>query len=256
MAAGNKKCTVCGRSYPAGRDFRTVNLPGQFVGYVCRNCAPKITESEGLFTAVSAGDWSTDERRRHTRKPAHLLLTFTHVRGNAVYPGIVRDISQGGIRFSTKARVSPGELLNLNVFSPLTGLHVKAVAKVKWLRERETYNDAGVEFTAEGRHLRMDDRRSHHRVLAEFVLHWHNRGKPVEGRVKDISQGGIRFTAAEPLPEGRRVSVTLHATGLEVVRAEGGFPLTVEKTIVVVGVRKSEERYEIRARFAAENESR
>lgn len=241
---------MCGRSYPEGRDFRTISLPGNSVAYVCRHCAPRVGDLEELMPPARKTSRREEERRRYNRRNAHLLVSFTHVRGSVVYPGVVRDISQGGMRFTTATRVNSGELLNLNVFSPLTGLRIKAVARARWVVERGKHNEIGVEFAAEGRHMQLDDRRRHHRILAEFVLHCKYGDEDIEGRVRDISQGGIRFVTGKPLPRGRRVDVSLEATGRDVVTSDGDFTLSIEKTVEIISVRRNEERYEIRARFA------
>jgi len=251
MARVLRRCALCSRTYPEGRDFRTVSVGRHSYVYVCRNCAPRIHDIQVLVSSAKTRKQQVEERRRHHRRRTHLLLTFTHVRGNVVYLGVVKDISQGGMRFTSTARVSPGEQLNLDVFSPLTGLHIKAVGRVRWVEEREVRNDIGVEFTVEGRHMHLDDRRLYHRILAEFVLNCSIGGKQIEGRVKDISQGGLRFITSVPLPQGKRVDVSLESAGLQVVQAEGDFKISIDKTIVVVGVKKAEERYEIRARFIA-----
>jgi hypothetical protein len=244
-----RRCTLCGRCYPEGRDFHTLPLPDNSIAYICKECIPRVRDLENLLLRPPKTA-KPDERRKHRRRSAHLLLTFTHVRGDVPSPGVVRDISQGGLRFVTNASVSPGELLNLDIFSPLTGLHIKAVARVKWV-DAGRLNEVGMEFAAEGRHIRLDDRRQHHRLLAEFALRCRYGGREFEGRVKDISQGGIRFVSPEPLPKGKRISVSLDATAVDVVQADGDFKMSVEKTIMVVGVRQSEERYDIRAQFVA-----
>lgn len=216
---------------------------------MCQMCTPRIAERRLAEPAAVAN--KPADRRRHQRVERHLLLYFRNVRERIERRGVVRDISQGGVRFVTGERLTPKELLNLRVVSPLTGIEVKVVGRVKWVRRGGERDEAGAEFVARSRHFEMDDRRRHHRVKAAFLVHCEAGGRHVEGRVRDISQGGIRFTSDEPLAAGSRLLVRLEAAGADVVASEQRFPMQVERAVQVVGVQGSAERWDIRARFVA-----
>lgn len=195
---------------------------------------------------------SIDERRKHERVKGHLLLYFRHVRDRVDRRGIVRDISQGGMRFVTQEVLTVGELLNLRVVSPLTNLEIKAVGRVRWVREAGQRLEIGVEFVSRSRHFSMEDRRQHSRLIVSFYVECLTGKRTIWGRIKDISQGGMRFLADTPLLPGEEVRVRLEAVGCSVVSAEGGVPMKVERSAQVVGVQSGTGRFEIRVRFLQE----
>jgi c-di-GMP-binding flagellar brake protein YcgR len=195
----------------------------------------------------------SDERRKHKRVRGHLILLFRHVRDRVDRRGVVRDISQGGMRFVTEEHLTIGELLNLRVQSPLTSLEIRAVGRVRWVHESGRgageRREVGVEFVTRSRHFSMEDRRQHHRLGVVFQVECRAGDSVIPGRLKDISQGGMRFVAAEALRPGQHVRLRLEAVGCSVVSAESGFPVEVTRSAQVVGVRGGTGRYEIRVRF-------
>ena len=245
--AKSQKCAVCGRTYPRGYDFRFAADGQGGMMSVCRLCAPRAEDLD-RFVPLSK-EKEAHERRRHKRIHGHLMVSFRHVRGTLDRRGVVRDISQGGMRFVTEDRFSTGELLNVTVSNPLKRFTIKAVGRVKWQREKGDRQEVGVEFVARERHFDMRDRRAFPRLTVSFTVECEIQGRLVRGRIKDISQGGMRFIAPEPIESGRKIRVRLEAVGCNVVSSEGGIPMEVERAAIVVGMKDGREKYEIRARF-------
>lgn len=243
----SQKCALCGRTYPRGYSFRLAPDGEGGMMSVCRVCAPRAEDLNRFEPQRREAEGA--DRRRYKRVQGHLLLSFRHVRGAVDRRGVVRDISQGGMRFVTEEPLSVGELLNVTVSNPLKSFTIKAVCRVKWVKEKGSRRETGIEFVARERHFDMQDRRAFPRLTMAFSVECETEGRVVHGRVKDISQGGIRFTAPEPIALGRKVLVRLEAAGCNVVSSEGGIPMEVERAAIVMGMKDGRSRYEIRARF-------
>jgi len=93
---------------------------------------------------------------------------------------------------------------------------------------------------------RGDDRRTFPRQAADLVIRyrWPGRPAPLVGRVRDISRGGVRFSASRRLMPGLALQCSVHAPGGPGPRAEG------QMYLEVVHCRKSGELWEVGTRFS------
>ena len=250
MIAKVYSCEVCGRRYPSKADFRVIYDTGGNERYICLKCAPTSNDLERIIKEKSM---QIKERRRHKRHPSHLLLFYRHVRDRTERRGVVRDISQGGMRFIAEDDLSTGEMLNLRVMSPLRDLEIRAVGLVRWIKHTGMTCEVGVKFVAKSRHMELEDRRRHPRIFASFYVKCFVKDRVLTCRVKDISQGGIRFICDEPLPLGIPIRIQLEATGCEVISHEYGIPMRVERVVEVLNVSGHRVKYQIRAKFVDED---
>lgn len=94
--------------------------------------------------------------------------------------------------------------------------------------------------------VRDDDRRTFPRQAADLVIRyrWPGRPAPLLGRVRDISRGGVRFSASRRLMPGLLLQCSMHAPGGPGPQAEG------QMYLEVVHCRKSGELWEVGTRFS------
>lgn len=90
------------------------------------------------------------------------------------------------------------------------------------------------------------ERRTYERRSANFIIRyrWPGRQTPLMGRVVDISQGGLRFTAAREVAPGTALQATLHGADRSGPEAAG------EMYLEVVHCRRAEHLWHIGTRFA------
>jgi c-di-GMP-binding flagellar brake protein YcgR len=178
-------------------------------------------------------------------------MTFTHLRDQRKYHGTVRDISQGGLRFLTSERLGLGEVINIAISGRNVETRMRAVGQVIRVAQRGHDYEIGVRFAGREREVRLSDRRRHKRVIADFEIRYRREGRRRAnvGRVRDISQGGIRFVATERIQPGEVLYVMLDARAASVIELEMKATLRVTGAAAVLGSADLGDRYEIRARF-------
>jgi hypothetical protein len=191
------------------------------------------------------------ERRRHLRRRANLILKFRRLRDLSERVGIVRDISQGGLRFAASERLGVGETLNLVISGKTVETRIRAVAVVVRATPRGGGYEIGARFTGRDKEIRLSDRRRQRRIVADFEVRYRRpaTGRADVGRVRDISQGGIRFVAGERMTPGEMLTIMLDAGAAGVIEAEMKALLRVVSSAAVLGSSDIGDRYEIRARF-------
>ena len=207
--------------------------------------APRHAEEDVL------ADYTPPERRRHPRRTANLMVSVARLRDDRQYTGMVRDISQGGIRFVTTEKLRDGEVINVVIRGRNVETRIKAVAQVIRVLGRKYDYEVGARFVGREKEMKLSDRRRHRRVIADFELRYRreSRKRANVGRVRDISQGGVRFVASENIPQGEVLTIMLDARAAGVIEAEMKGKLRVTSTAAVVGSSDAGDRYEVRARF-------
>ena len=77
-----------------------------------------------------------EEKRRYARVGATLPLEYRDLRKGAEVPrgSILKNISEGGISFSSKEFMSLACRLVLNITLPNSDKPIKAISKVAWIR--------------------------------------------------------------------------------------------------------------------------
>ncbi len=250
-----KRCPVCQRLYSKYAEFRVIRLDDGSRMKACPRCrsrpsaggapVPRPPEAQ-----VLSGNKASD-RRRHSRRRATLTVAISRLRDRRTHAGVVRDISQGGFRFVTSARLRLREIINVVITGTDIDTRITAVARVVRIRERENDFEIGARFTAKGKEVKLSDRREHKRVFADFQIRYRREGRKRAnvGRVRDISQGGIRFVASERIPSGEVLVIMLDSRAAGVIEAEMNATLRVTGSASVLGTSDVGDRYEIRARF-------
>lgn len=88
------------------------------------------------------------ERRKYTRVPESLRISYEILPTEAIKEYLTKDISQGGIRFFAHEFISKGSRLRIRITFPRTLFSFEALVKCMWVRELP-YNEefeVGVEF--------------------------------------------------------------------------------------------------------------
>jgi len=90
------------------------------------------------------------------------------------------------------------------------------------------------------------DRRTHPRQNADLVIRyrWPGRHAPLVGRLRDVSRGGLRFSASRQLEIGAALQASIHTPGGAGPQFEG------QMYLEVVYCRPSGELWDVGARFA------
>jgi len=181
----------------------------------------------------------------------NLILKFRRLRDPGERVGIVRDISQGGLRFAAGERLGMGETLNLMISGRSVETRIRAVAQVVRVTPRGDSYEIGARFAGRDKEVRLSDRRRQRRIVADFEVRYRRpaTGRADVGRVRDISQGGIRFVAGEQMMPGEVLTIMLDAGIAGIIEAEMKALLRVVSSAAVLGSSEVGGRYEIRARF-------
>jgi len=251
----DKICQVCGRRYSRHAEFRLMRLEDGSRAMACARCrsrpAPGGAPAPWHSEADELAKHSPAERRRHPRRSADLVISFTRLRDERRYSGILRDLSQGGVRFTTGERLGMNEVINVVITGRNVETRIRAVAQVVRITKRNSDYEVGVRFTGRGKEVKLSDRRDNRRVVADFEIRYRREGhrRANVGRVRDISQGGIRFVTSENIPRGEVLSVTLDARAAGVIEAEMKGTLRVSGSASVLASSDVGDRYEVRAKF-------
>lgn len=90
------------------------------------------------------------------------------------------------------------------------------------------------------------DRRTHPRQNADLVIRyrWPGRHAPLVGRLRDVSRGGLRFSASRSLETGAVLQASIHSPGGAGAQFEG------QMYLEVVYCRPSGELWDVGTRFA------
>jgi c-di-GMP-binding flagellar brake protein YcgR len=158
-----------------------------------------------------------DDRRAHERASARLILEYRRPGDERSYGGSVIDISRGGMRCVASGEVSEGEVLAVSVKSPRPGVlegRLDAYGQVVRARRRGRVTELGLRFVhpqpAEG--ASPPERREHRRLEASFELAIRTAdGRRAQGRVRNISAGGVDFVTDVELSLGEELAVSLGA---------------------------------------------
>lgn len=97
-----------------------------------------------------------------------------------------------------------------------------------------------------------DERRRHKRFAANLAVEFarSRERKSYSGRIRDISQGGIRFHAPESVDVGEVLSVTIHNR-----QRVFGLRATIDTFVQVLRVKKTGKLYEVGAKFIDERDT-
>ncbi len=74
------------------------------------------------------------ERRRYTRVPESLQISYEVLPAEAIKEYLTKDISQGGIRFLTHEFIPINSRLKIRVIFPRTLFSFEALVKCMWVR--------------------------------------------------------------------------------------------------------------------------
>jgi len=88
------------------------------------------------------------ERRKYTRVPESLQISYEILPAEAIKEYLTKDISQGGIRFFTYEFIPKDSRLRIRITFPRTLFSFEALVKCMWVKEMP-YGDefeVGVEF--------------------------------------------------------------------------------------------------------------
>lgn len=275
-----KTCDVCKRQYPRFVDFATHYTDAGQTIKICRICSERIEKGEdrrldarSLDVIVAQSRPSRRDTRRFARHEAVLELRFRKLRDPRVHLGRVRDISQGGLRFTTDERLKGGQMLNVVISQP-DAAGIRAVVRVMRViplgrpGAKASRFEIGGRFVGRDIELQLKNRRCHPRVKADFHILYRRRGDGPErvARVRDISRGGLRFYADEAFDPGEVVQVRVEAGELAQlsahlisamlivdchVRGGGGSRAHAERDQADSVQASAIPSYEIRARFVS-----
>lgn len=88
------------------------------------------------------------ERREYVRVPESLQIIYETISGEKIEEHLTRDISQGGLRFSTRECIPRDSYLKIRLIFSKSLFSFEALAKCMWVREipyGEEF-EIGVEF--------------------------------------------------------------------------------------------------------------
>jgi len=88
------------------------------------------------------------ERRRYTRVPESVQLSYEILPAESIKQYLTKDISQGGIRFFAREFIPKGSRLKIRISFPRTLFSFEALVQCMWIKEMpysEEY-EVGVEF--------------------------------------------------------------------------------------------------------------
>ena len=210
-----------------------------------------LEELEGVLTASGANEAGAD-RRRFPRHEADLMAEYRRSDDPHQYFGRVHDISRGGLRFYTSERLREGEVLQAAVRAlgeESVQAQVEAYLRVVRVTAHGNLYEIGGRFVAAGEAgFGRRERRRDARAAADFEIVYkladaEDEGEVGRGRVRDISQTGLRFSLERALPAGALLAVRAAAD------VPGSVWAHLDGLVRVVRARRVGSRYEIGAEF-------
>ncbi|MDR0361227.1 MAG: PilZ domain-containing protein [Planctomycetota bacterium] len=251
------KCDSCGNFYDDPNDLELVrNKDNRWVS-ICRACSGRgvdvdlvtaakiavddsamaLADKPGVDIPVAAGDpiknaagllealrnlRQTTERvgriRAHERRKIELTVNFSLVRDDVVHEGIVRDLSQNGIKINTRRQLDKGQIVQFDWKPPLPPALANILQGTAEVR-RVTKNtddtfDVGLRFVNRNAG-KGANRRRFRRYKCDMRAYYQRDGSEImaQGQVKDISQGGCQMMAKEPFDTADKFTVRLMGGG-------------------------------------------
>ncbi len=163
--------------------------------------------------------------REHERRSTNLEVRFKLQRDNELYTGLVQDISEGGMCFITKQKLSVGQviLLEVNAMSGESNTQMlHSTGEVRRVMEQgDGTCEVGIRYVQRIR-ANEDNRRRYRRYKANMAVYYSLSGSEymVKGKVLDISQGGARFILDEQVKVGDEFAVILRGEGRNPLKAD------------------------------------
>lgn len=154
------------------------------------------------------------QHRAHERLMTHLQLEFAYARDEKTYIGMVRDISQGGIRFVSAYPLAVGDTLRAVVHSAGEAVgpdKVETYLEVRRILSSENgVTEVGARFVSRTA-IDEKNRRRYPRHDFKGPVFYSRRGCILiaKGVVLDISQGGVRMMARDALDVGEEISMRI-----------------------------------------------
>ncbi len=185
---------------------------------------------------------TADNRRRHRRRGARLLLEFRRAGSENSLSGRVIDISIGGMRCLVDEELEPGALLALTIKSPDTGAldgRIDGYGEVLRCRHRGDAVEIGIVFVrpqaagSPGRALRID-------VAFDLFIR-PGDGRRLLGVVEGITASGLSFHSPEALSVGEEVALSFCP------RRAPGFEGILSSVAVIVAVTANGDGYDVTA---------
>ena len=94
------------------------------------------------------------ERRHHSRSPISCPLTVTRLSelpdpsAELEFQAVLVDISQGGLRLTSRRLLHPNEKVRTDVTNNKTGLELNCTGIVRWSRKITGGYESGIQFTS------------------------------------------------------------------------------------------------------------
>ncbi|MDR1613244.1 MAG: PilZ domain-containing protein [Planctomycetota bacterium] len=184
--------------------------------------------------------------RAHERRKIELTVSFSLVRDDIVHEGVVRDLSQNGLKIITQRHLDRGQIVQFDWKPPIPPALARILQGTAEVR-RVMKNDDG-EYEVGLRFVNRNagkgaNRRRFRRYRCEMRAYYQRTGSEMmaQARVKDISQGGCQIMLRESLDAGERFTVRL--------MGGGGVRGDLAGTVQVCRVIPREVEYEIGCAF-------
>jgi len=228
------RCSMCGQTFPDKHNLKPVRDANGYWVMLCPNCQESTPQTLNAAQAESIISEVADQlhrlqepeeelessarfyQRAHERVATKLEIQYSLSRDDVLHSGIVQDLSEGGLRFTTRHKLTSGQIIRLQLTDHETpesakDEKIKSAAEVRRVthKEDDTY-DIGARFVKRIR-AQEANRRRHTRYKTNLAIYYHRHGSEYigKGRLKDLSTGGLRAVLPEPLNEDERIAFRL-----------------------------------------------
>lgn len=156
--------------------------------------------------------------RTHERRSVEMIVSFNLIRDDAAHEGVVKDLSQGGIRIKTRRHLDRGQVIHFVWKSPLPPALASILQNTAEVR-RVVKTDDG-EYEVGLRFVNRQagkgaNRRRFRRYKCNMRAYYQREGSEImaRGTVKDISQGGCQMMLDEKMEKEEKFTARLMGGG-------------------------------------------
>jgi len=263
------QCSMCGQKFSDNHSLKPIRDASGYWVMVCPVCqhdSPQTIDTkraESIISEVAEQIHRLQEpeeeietiahfyQRAHERVETKMEIQYSLSRDEALHNGIVQDLSEGGLRFTTRHELKAGQIIRLQLnetgsTEPGKDDKIKSAAEVRRVNRKENGSfDIGARFVKRIR-VQEANRRRHIRYSTNLAIYYHRHGSDYvgKGKLKDLSTGGLRAVLPESLEENEQIALRLRGESApyEKLHFVGEARMIRQKQL-------SENSYEISAEF-------